>query len=169
MVLFETEHLIIRELLESDLEGFHDLHSNANVMRPIPAPTMDLNECAASIKSLIKSYSELENKLFVYAIILKSNNDFAGTCATVKIRDGVNEIGYRIREKYWRQGFGAEVNEHLINYLFEKTEVIGLVADVDSKNIASIKILDKFLKRVNETYDEKTQIRDYHYSLKREH
>lgn len=58
--------------------------------------------------------------------------------------EGHDEIGYRLREQYWRQGYGTEIATGLIDYCFKELNFTLLTADVNIENIPSVKILEKF-------------------------
>jgi [ribosomal protein S5]-alanine N-acetyltransferase len=46
-----------------------------------------------------------------------------------------------------RKGYGTEVTEGLISFCFNKPEIQKIVSVVDSKNIGSIKILEKYFTK----------------------
>ena len=86
----------------------------------------------------------------ISSIILAASDEFVGLCAAISIDATTTEIGYRLRESYWRRGFGTEVVGGLINYLFTTTDKQRLVAEVAIRNIGSVRILDKFMTKVRE-------------------
>lgn len=44
IILFETKRLIIREVIESDIDGFYKLYSSKKVMDSIPIETLNFKE-----------------------------------------------------------------------------------------------------------------------------
>ncbi len=51
---FETERLRIREILDSDFDGFYDLHRNKNVMGMIPTKTLDFEQTQQEFQKIIR-------------------------------------------------------------------------------------------------------------------
>jgi len=138
-MIFETERLIIRRLILEDLDAFHKLESNVNVLKYASGNAKNYIENKKELKGLILKYSESKNEFWIYAIIRKVDQVFVGTIAFVK--DGLDdEIGYRFLEEYWRLGYGTEICIGLIFYC-KKIKLKKIVAYVIDKNIASATIL----------------------------
>ncbi|SEB35093.1 Acetyltransferase (GNAT) domain-containing protein [Tenacibaculum sp. MAR_2009_124] len=142
MIIFETERLIVRELILHDLDSFHEMQSNPKVMQYAEGEVKSYEEHKVELKQLIGKYKEKGNDFWIYGIERKEDSAFVGTFALVK--DGVDdEIGYRFLEKYWRNGYASEICEGLITYCRLKgiKKLVGYVVD---KNIASAIILKKY-------------------------
>ncbi len=141
-IIFETDRLLVRKLLMSDLEPFHEMHSNSKVMRFVRGTAMTREESEKELPELIRKYDKENNDFWIYAIVRKSDNEFVGTVALVKDDEGDDELGYRFLEKYWGNGYGYEVCEGLVIYCrsLGMPMLIGYVAD---QNIGSAKILEK--------------------------
>lgn len=164
-LIFETDRLLVRELLISDLEPFHEMHSNINVMRYVRGTAMTREENEKELPELIHKYNEEGNDFWIYAIERKLDTAFIGTVALVKDDQNDDELGYRFLEKYWRLGFGLEICEGLVSYCrsigFPK--LIGYVADV---NVASSKILKKCnFKEVSKGIEPNLKIPETKYEL----
>jgi ribosomal-protein-alanine N-acetyltransferase len=52
-------------------------------------------------------------------------------------------LGYWVGEEYWGNGYMSSAVKTLVNWIFEKTELIRIVARVFANNFASIKVLEK--------------------------
>lgn len=140
-MIFETERLLIRKLTLDDLEPFHQLESNSNVLKYATGEVKNLTENKTELLDLMSRYKKHYNDFWIYAIERKSDKNFIGTLALVK--DGIDdEIGYRFLEKYWRNGYGFEVCKGTINYCKQLNfkKLVGYVVD---ENKASAKILEK--------------------------
>ncbi|QTD38130.1 GNAT family N-acetyltransferase [Polaribacter batillariae] len=140
-MIFETERLIVRKLIIDDLEGFHELESNSNVLKYATGEVKNFLDNKKELNDLLKKYDKKNNNFWIYAVENKLRKEFVGTVALVK--DGADdEIGYRFLEKYWNNGFGLEICKGLISYCkkLKKPKIIGYVVD---NNIASAKILKK--------------------------
>ena len=158
---FTTERLCSRPLLETDSNEFFDMMGNPNVMNPIPQQAMTLEESNAKLFRLIHNPEEKT----IWTICEKNNPEFIGLCALLINDEGQNEIGYRLREKYWGIGYGTEITKGLINYCFEELEMDLISADVNITNARSVKILEKYMIPVREFYNENDQCTDRRYKL----
>lgn len=165
-MIFKTKRLIIRKLTLKDFDGFFDLHSNERVMSMIPSKVLNCNESMNELKMRITHYSDTDSKITVWAVVEKNSNNFIGLCAIIKDEPG-SEIGYRLREKHWNKGFGTEITEGLINFIFNYSDENLIFADVSKSNVASQKILQKFMTSVKETYNASDNCIDIQYQLKR--
>jgi len=165
-MIFKTERLIIRELKEPDSDDFFDMMRNPNVMNPIPRKTMNRNESDSKLKELIALEKSTETK--VWGLIEKESTDFIGICGLLKNSENENEIAYRLREKYWGNGYGTEIANGLIDFGFQRLNFDIVTADVNIANAKSVKILDKFLMREKEFYNKNDACTDRRYKLTKE-
>lgn len=165
MMIFETERLLIRKLILEDLNAFHELESNANVLKYADGKPKTFLENKKELKTLISKYSKANNDFWIYAIEEKKENKFIGTVAFVK--DNLDdEIGYRFIEKYWDLGYGSEICKGLISYC-KKIGMKSIIGYVVDKNRASAIILEKNnFKRIDQFInDEKQQETKYELKL----
>lgn len=160
--IFVTERLKIRFLVLKDLNDFIDLQSNQNVMQYVGSPAMSADECEADLKRLIGLYTEPGNGFSVWGVYCQ--DELIGTCALIQNEKG-NEIGYRLREKFWNQKFGSEITAGLLQYAFEHLNLESVWAEADVSNTASVKLLDKFMNRTDKVWNETDNCWDYKYLL----
>jgi len=163
-MIFETDRLSIRELHIGDSDAFFDMMGNPNVMNPIPRPAMTRLKSDDFLNKLISSKTFNLDKQ-VRAIVDKKSNNFIGLCAFLKNDKNDDEIGYRLREQFWRQGYGTEITKGLIQYGFEVMETPKIMADVYVENVGSVKILEKFFRPVREFFNEEDNCTDRRYEL----
>ncbi|MDT0552216.1 GNAT family N-acetyltransferase [Urechidicola vernalis] len=140
-VLFETQRLIVRKLILTDLKAFHELQGNPNVMRFVNSKVGDFNENKLELDRLIQFYDKPGNEFQIYAVILKNTQNLIGTVALVKM-DGEEEIGYRFIERLWGNGFGKEIVPALIEHC-RKLGISEIVAYAAYENKASLKIIEQ--------------------------
>ncbi len=166
-MLFETERLIIRKLKKSDIQGFYDMQSNPNVMRHIKK-FMNRSESETELRRFMDYYDSKDIFFNIWAVEQKDNNDFIGICGVYENDKLEFEIAYRLRELYWKKGFGTEIANSLIAYCFEKVNLNELSAYVRIENNDSVNILEKEMAFVNAFYCEKTNTYERLYKLKKE-
>lgn len=166
-MIFETERLLLRNLQAKDFDGFFDLHSNPKVMEMIPAKTLNLEEAKEEFDKILNKHSSVESKVRIVAMVLKDEAEFIGLCGIIKLGNHKTEIGYRIRENHWQCGFGTEITKGLIQFLFEKGDQNILLADATKSNIGSNKILNKFMHKTGESFNEEDACIDVHYRIEK--
>lgn len=162
-MIFETERLVIRPLLLSDREAFYDMMSNPNVMKPIPRDTMDRKTSDEHFEKHLFADKSSDTK--VWAIDSKTGDALIGIAAFLKNDDNEDEIGYRLREQFWRIGYGTEIAKGLIDYGFNALNLELITADVNIENEGSVKILDRFFKRDIEFYNPNDKCTDRRYKV----
>ena len=162
-MIFETERLYFRKLNESDADLFFDLKSNPIAMNPLPREVLNRSESDLELKLLISL--EVSGEKNIWSVCEKGNNDFIGGCGFQKNELNQDEIGYQLREKYWGKGYGTEIACGLIEYGFSILNSNLITADVDSSNIKSVKILEKFMRMETEFFNEKDNCWDRRYCI----
>ncbi|MDA9311954.1 GNAT family N-acetyltransferase, partial [Polaribacter sp.] len=83
-MIFETERLQVRKLILEDLDSFHKMQSNPNVMRYADGEVNTLAAHSMELSALISKYTLPKNDFWIYAIERKEDRFFVGTLALVK-------------------------------------------------------------------------------------
>lgn len=98
-----------------------------------------------------------------------TNGELIGCCGLrpYKCEKNVYEIGFHLRKKYWKQGYGFEAASAMIEYAFDVLQAKELKAGHNPNNIASKKLLTKlgFQYEADEYY-KPTGLYHPSYSLK---
>jgi len=162
--IFETERLIIRQFDISDKDYFFDIMGNPKVMHLIPLEVLTSEESDNKLDEIIRSY-KIKSERKIWAIDIKKSNEMIGLCGLIINSEKENEIAYRIREKYWRNGYGTEIAKGLVKFGFEKLQYDLITADAYVHNIGSIKIIEKMMVFDKEFYNQKDKCTDRRYKL----
>ena len=161
----ETERLLLREVIVSDVDGMFELDSNPNVHIYIgKKPVTTIEQSAAYIENLQQQYKDFGTGR--WAVILKETNEFLGWSGIKFITDEINnhknfyEIGYRFIEKHWGKGYATEAGKAFIEYAFDNLKADAVYAYADAGNGNSRKILEKLgLRYVNSfEYQEELEV-----------
>lgn len=165
--MFQTERLYVRLLTAEDFQFLHTMQSDPAVMRYVGG-SQDEAGNRADLEKILSHYASGDGSFLVWAVIQRSDDALVGTCALIINEHDEHEIGYRLMESYWGNGFGLEVTEGLVRYAFEERHIDQLVAYVDKENVPSVRILDRssFLFD-KEYYNEDLKCTDRRYSLTR--
>ena len=157
-IIIETERLTIREIGKSDIPAMLELHSDPEVHRYLGYKTITTEEkIIETIDSLQQQY--MDHGVGRWAMIDKNTNEFIGwtglELVTKEINKHINfyDLGYRLLQKYWGQGFATESAFASLDYAFNRLKASEVYAMADSENIGSNKILRKVGLQLIETFD----------------
>lgn len=68
---------------------------------------------------------------------------------------------------YWGKGYGTETTKGMLEYYFNVLKTEKVIADVNIENVASIKILNTFMKPVKDFYNERDHCKDRRFELRK--
>lgn len=116
-VIIETERLILRKWAVEDVNDLIEGLNNINVTKWLagaPFPYLEKD-------ALIFINKSIENNLYNFAIVLKSENKVIGgtQLTNIDLANGTAGGGIWINEKYWGKGYGTEAFGARIKYAFE--------------------------------------------------
>ncbi len=165
-MLFQTRRLYVRELDPSDLPGFYDMQRNPNVMRYLKAP-MTPAEAQRELDRFIGYYRDSSEFYRLWAVVRLADTAFIGMGGVYRNQGAEYEIAYRLRERYWGQGFGSEIGAGLIDYLFTSTQLEVLTAYAHEHNAGSIAILERLMTFSGKVESDTLKGHERKYTLKR--
>ena len=134
--------MVVRNLQASAFHAFHEMQADHQVMQYTSGQTFNEKENLRQLEDCIARYSIAENDFWVWAVTAKSTGEFLGTCAIVPNLDR-SEIGYRLLRRFFGNGYGQEICDGLIDFAIARLKLDEIVALVDTRNVASVKILDR--------------------------
>lgn len=139
-----TNRLSLREITEQDVDQFFEVFSNAEVMRYWSTPPLPDKDAAskqiAEIQDLIA-----RRQMLKWGVALKDSDQLIGS-VTLFHPDFTHrrvELGYALGRTYWRQGYMLEALQAVLKYAFETLNFHRLEADVDPRNDASVRTLER--------------------------
>jgi len=142
-IIIESERLYLKEFTNNDVDNLFRLNGNADVMKYIRPPEIDINVIKKLINKIIKYYGDNPG-LGVWAGYEKQSNDFIGFFELAHLDDTEEiEVGYRLFKEYWGQGYATEMSKVLIDYGFDTMGLVQIAGITHPKNIASQKVLLK--------------------------
>ena len=145
MTILETERLLMRRLVASDLDDLYAFYRDPEIRRYFPEGTLTLEETREELEWFLNGHPDHPD-LGLWATIHKPTGTFIGRCGLLPWTiDGVDEveIAYLIAKPWQRQGLGAEAARALVRYGFETLGLKRLIALVDPANEASIGTVEK--------------------------
>ena len=139
-----TERLILRPIRLDDAERLFSMRSSEKMMAFIQRPRA---KTIADATKLIESMQEgLEKKeSIVWVMSLKNDPQMIGTIGFWRMTPEHfrAEVGYLLHEDYWQQGFAYEALVKVLAYGFEVMNCHSVEANIDPRNTASQRLLEK--------------------------
>lgn len=171
----ETERLILRDLLETDVDGIFELDSNPEVHKYLGKKPIHSKEKAMENIQFIKQQYQ-ERGIGRFAAIEKITGDFIGWTG-LKFNTGDKEtlgnkrdfydIGYRFIPRYWGKGYATESSIVTLNYGFKELNIDTMCGAAEVGNIASNKVLQKIGLKYVEQFPLDDELINW-YELKKE-
>lgn len=142
----QTKRLNLIEVNWDDLNDIHKIHSIPEVdeFNTLGIPN-NLDETKAVIKPDIEDQLKSKRSRFCWKIIDNESKSFIGLTGMFLSNDRfkMGEFYYKFYPQYWGNGFATEVAIAIVNFGFEKFNLHRIEAGVATKNMASIRVLEK--------------------------
>ncbi|MEM7587332.1 MAG: GNAT family N-acetyltransferase [Acidobacteriota bacterium] len=139
-----AERVELRWLVDSDVPALFEIFSDAEVARFWSSPAQ--RELAEAEKLLAEIRRDFEKRdLFQWGVARRRDDRVIGTCtlAGIDTRNRRAEIGFALGRSYWKRGYMMEALPMLLDFAFDELDLHRLEGDVDPRNQASIKALER--------------------------
>jgi RimJ/RimL family protein N-acetyltransferase len=158
-VELRTARLRLRRATPADLEAFHEILSDPVAMRFWSSPPhRDLARTEEWLDSMMADGPPLSDEF-----VIEHAGRLIGKAGCWR----VPEIGYILHPSHWGQGFAAEACRAVIAHVFAGYDLDAITADVDPRNLASLRLLARlgFVEtgRATATYEIEGEITDSIY------
>lgn len=132
--LFKTERLSVRKFVSEDYNDLADILTDAEVTYFEPYETFAREACIQEAINFSKSKD-------FFAVVL--NNKVIGKIYLCDKDFGSYEIGYTFNKNFQGKGYAYESVCGMIKYAFSVLEVRRIFAEIDSRNIKSINLVER--------------------------
>ena len=139
-----TERLVLRETADHDVEAVFAMESDPVAMRYWSRPPMrDLSEARESVER-VKTYFPAREGLR-WSIVRSPDDRMLGHVSLFNFSEqsGRADIGYGLAREHWKQGIMHEALTAVIDYAFGPMALRRLEADIDPRNHASVRALER--------------------------
>ncbi|MFJ7667965.1 GNAT family N-acetyltransferase [Lysinibacillus sp. NPDC097195] len=134
-----TKNCIIEPLKQHHGEEFYSLYSNRDV-RTFLGGVPTKSAIFSSFDSMLQS--PYPNSYFY--ISLRDCKDFIGLVSIDEYHEkSIYELSYQFLPQYWGKGYAFEVLSAVLHYGFTDIQLTKIVAETQTANIASCRILEK--------------------------
>ncbi len=147
----ETDRLILEPLCRQHARHLFSALSDPRIYTFIP------QDPPASVPALEARYRQLESRMspsgeelwLNWAVHLKERAVYIGTVQATILNNQSSLLAYELSPDFWGQGYATEACLRVIESLFTDYDVAEIVAEVDTRNEASCKLLERLsFKRI---------------------
>jgi RimJ/RimL family protein N-acetyltransferase len=140
----ETPRLLLEPILPAHAPMLHEGLQDERLYRFIP------QDPPATPRALEDRYGFLSGRRspdgreawLNWAVRERSSGDYAGTLEATVYGNATAIIAYTVFVPHQRRGFAAEACERLLEHLFEDYRVGLVAAEIDTRNVASIALVE---------------------------
>ncbi|HKK89473.1 MAG TPA: GNAT family N-acetyltransferase [Saprospiraceae bacterium] len=142
-----SKRLIFRELIEKDVEDIYELDSDPEVHRYLGNHPIESREEALDIILHVRKQYK-DKGVGRWAMVHKISGECIGWCGfKVESRNWKSgeyyDLGYRLKQKHWRKGYGFEAANCCLKYGFQQMELNEICAAADIDHKGSNRIIQK--------------------------
>ncbi|MFM0213588.1 GNAT family N-acetyltransferase [Paraburkholderia sediminicola] len=149
MPLFEpvtltTPRLILRPLRDEDAQALFAIWSDADAMRYFSFPAMTcFDQATDRVVRKLKTSANGQDLIFV--LELRATGEVLGDCALFHADEQCRraEIGFSLQRNHWGGGYMSEAASALIEHAFGTLNLRRIEADIDPRNVASARLLER--------------------------
>jgi ribosomal-protein-alanine N-acetyltransferase len=139
----ETDRLILRELLRADIDAYHALFSDLEVIRylpldgPMPREGLD--------GAVERNHAHWERHGYgVWVVCARDTGSFVGQCGLRHLDDiGETELLYTVARAHWNQGLTTEAARASLEFGFARGNLERVIALAVPENRASTRVMEK--------------------------
>ena len=145
MIILETNRLILRHLVNDDLDDLFALYSDPEIRQYFPEGLLNLAETKEELEWHMNGHPKYP-ELGLWATIHKETGKFIGRCGLLpwEIDDKLEvEIAYLLDKSFWHQGLATEAAQGILKYGFEKLNLSRLICLIDPENISSQRVAER--------------------------
>lgn len=145
-IVIETERLILRTESQGDLEDYLKKMNTPAVMEYLGG-VKEPHEVEAKFAKNHAMRAKYGHSFMM--VQHKATGDLMGNCGLKRVDNPLAscvddfEIGWLIRDDYWRQGYALEAAKACLELAFERLDAPHVVALTSQRNTGSWKIMEK--------------------------
>lgn len=156
-MLIETQRLQLRYLSKADVDDVLIYQSDHDSVRYIPWPARNRDEVMEALgRAETHLGLDTETKTLLLAVVLKETGQVIGqlNTAIVDAKNFTANIGYALNKDFRGKGYVNEAVVALLKDIFTNHNVMRVIADIDIRNLDSIKVVEKLGFRREATFIE---------------
>lgn len=144
--MIETRRCVLVSLDKTDYEDIKKLYTDESVRKYLGGTIGE-----ESFNSKFLGMCIQEPHTLYWVIKNKHQNKFMGLISLDTHHDGISrEVSYQLLPKWWGCGYATEVVERIIDYAFNDLSLPRVIAETQSANKASCRMLEKVGMRLEQ-------------------
>ena len=155
----KTERLLLRPLCLDDMKTVHEYASdleNAKYMLFLPNTTEQ--ETITFLNSVEQEWQKTTPSFYEFAIVLDGIH--IGAISISRMESTVQgEIGWILNKKHWNCGYVSEAANAVLGFAKTQLHLQGVIAQCDSRNIASARVMEKIGMRLIDANGTRTYVK----------
>jgi [ribosomal protein S5]-alanine N-acetyltransferase len=140
MTSLETPHLILREIVRSDVEELSAFMTQPRYQRHIAHRLRDGSMVKDFVRRQIAAQNDSRRHVYHLAAEDKLSGDVVGDGFVISHGDGSHEVGWGVHPAMWSMGLGTEIGGALLATAFEHLRATKVWSKVMVANVASAKL-----------------------------
>ena len=143
-ITIDTARLHLRWLDQRDVFAHYGMFSDPELLRYWSSePWTELAQAEDSIRQTLDDYAS--GGAIRLGIVLRESGELIGNCALYHFfpQNRRADTGYILTRPHWGKGYLIEAMTALLNYGFEDLDLNRVEADIDPRNTASAKALER--------------------------
>jgi [ribosomal protein S5]-alanine N-acetyltransferase len=141
-VELETNRLILRPMLETDIDALHLIFTDPKVMASFGVDVFTREQMHRWLQRNLDHQNEFGYGLF--SVILKETGELIGDCGLEQMDDmNAAELGYDFRSDVWNQGYATEAACAVRDYAFDVLHLPQLISLIRVGNLSSRRVAEK--------------------------
>ncbi len=138
----ETKRLLLRPMLETDLEFLLLIFTDPKVMAAFDHPPFTRGQMQRWLQRNLDHQDQFGYGLF--SVILKESGELIGDCGLEQMEDqAAAELGYDFRSEFWNRGYATEAARAVRDYAFEVLKLPRLISLIRVGNLSSKRVAEK--------------------------
>jgi len=163
----ETERLILRPMLATDIDALYLIFTDPKVMASFGVDLFNREQMERWLQRNLDHQNQ--NGYGLFSVMLKESGELIGDCGLEQMEvEGLQaaELGYDFRSDYWNQGFATEAALAVRDYAFDVLQLPQLISLIRVGNLASKRVAEKVGMTLAEEFT-RYGIQYWKYSIKR--
>lgn len=142
--ILETKRLVLRLVEKDDLQPLFAVNGDEAVFRFSPRESWKTPADGEAWYSRVMEHRE-SGATLQFVIVLRESGRPIGTLAVFHFEQSVGsaEVGYVLGREHWGKGLMKEALAALVGFAFETLGLKRLEAELDPRNAASAKVLER--------------------------
>ncbi|MCF0059007.1 GNAT family N-acetyltransferase [Dyadobacter sp. CY356] len=137
----KTPAFILTKMTSADGDKYYQLSNNDNVMKFVTGTALSREESDKMLGQILRDNGT--NDYFGRYLIEEIKTGALVGAAKLEAYGTEVEIGYRIMEEYWGKGVATSIAKSLIRFSLKTFKPTAVIAFVNIRNAASIRVLEK--------------------------